>query len=302
MSSEIFYQELQADSELHPLDDLIAANLYLVSDYNIDISEISSVAKLNEQQYIEKLFLATISLMSLLDKAFVYKMHTIEHTEISVIEDDFFQCLKRLPHLAIESIPSIKNNLSTESLMALKENIISINEKIAQGLESWFEEKQNNLQELLENTMHHEQKKTIAKNMIHSLYTWRESYLSAKNEKIQQALENISKMDTENSIDVAELGEEEKSLLLKSHTSYSPLYTLCHINLIPIELCFQITLILEKAQPALSDEELLRIEEAHNVFALEYLKILNHAERDRNIILHSLNTLSEYFQSFESTS
>lgn len=296
MSQKIFESHLEDELKEKPLEESMAAELYLIADYHIDINKLSKAAKPEEQQYVEKLFLATITLMSLLDKAFIHQVHLSGQENMPALEQAFFECLKNIPLIALKHLPEIKEHLSNESLMQLKERAGPINQEIAQGLESWFQEKKNHLHELLSQTMHHEEKDSIAQKMIHALYSWRESYISTKKEKILQAFENLNQLESTPPLEVAELSEEEKLVLLRPHLFYSPFYALCHLDTIPIELSLEITMILEKVEPSLSNEELLRIEETHNVFALEYLKILNNAERDRNVILHSLNTLSEYFQ------
>ena len=295
MDKSFFTQQVNAKIERLDLNETIPNQLYLIAEYNIDINEVSTSAPFEQQKYVEKLFLTVLYLMSILDQAYIDELHNPEHN-IPDLENQFFSALEALPAIAMESLGYGDKEISNEVVASMSSSIYEVNKKISEDLETWFLDKRTALKGLFEGSLRHKDKSTIAESIIQCIYHWRSTYIQSKQEKVNTALSNIENIPTPDKIDdITEISDDEKKVLLRPHLFYSPFYSLSHIEYIPMELALNITMILDKIEPKLSSEELLKIEESNNIYVIEYLKLINVAERDRNKFLHTLNTFSDYF-------
>ena len=53
------------------LEEFLPDQLHLIADYDIDLNDISTIASQENQKYFEKLFLALLHLISLLDEIYI---------------------------------------------------------------------------------------------------------------------------------------------------------------------------------------------------------------------------------------
>ena len=130
---------------------------------------------------------------------------------------------------------------------------------------------------------------------MQNIYSWRVAYIATKQQKIMSAFENLGAIDSDSVSGIQEMDDDEKNTILRPYLFYSPYYALSQIERLPMELALDITLTLSEVDPKLTDDELLKLEESNNIYVIEYLKLINIAERDRNKILHAMNSFSDYF-------
>lgn len=277
------------------LNELLPNQLYLINEYDLDISFISSSINKDKQVYIEKLFLGTLYLIDLLDEFYIEELQETAPENIPKLEDDFFKCLGRLSKITEKKL-GLKKYIDEECIEKVSGSINEINTGIANNLENWFEEKKRNLKTLFSDIIDHPQKDMISQNILHAILSWRNDYIQTKQEKVRAALEQIDNLKVEQIKPAEPLSEEEKDLVLKDYFLYSPFYALTHLDAIPVELALNLALSFNEINPKLTEHELLKIEEANNIYVIEYLKLLNVSERDRNKILHTLNAFSEHFK------
>lgn len=301
MSENFFYKQITNKLSKIKLKELLPNQITLLSEYNLDINLISQpISSKEDQKKIELCFLGLMYLVTLLDGFYIKKLSEGKDS-VAVLEQDFFSCLNALPKLSLEHLQIKEDSFEKQTFSQIESKINNAHESYPQTLDNWFELKEAGLKELFTEALSRPSDgEQISGKILQAVHYWRTTYMATKEEKITTALSSIDKLkedELENKDEIEPIDAEQLKNLLRQYIFYHPFYSIAHLKELPMNLRLEISLILDETVPPIETEQMTRLEEKCNMYIIEYLKIINAGDRDRNMILHTLNSFSDYLES-----